>query len=115
MPRMRTRRSVVLTLDYSWPYPSFRTRTAWPELTGSAEIFRFIARLPFDVAPHARDLVVGGDFFAPEHEVERVAQILARDGLRAVRPAVVELAPVNQAPRLVEDIDVRRAGGTIRL
>jgi len=68
---------------------------------------RLFARLPLDVAAETRRLR-RADGLAREHGVERGAQVGA--GRRvATRAARVELPPIDQPPRAVEEEEVRRA------
>ena len=69
---------------------------------------------PFDVAADAGALV-GGRGLAGEEGVERGAEVAACDRLAVAGPTVVQLAPVDQPPRLVEEKEVRRADRAVRL
>ena len=79
-----------------------------------AEIFRLIPRPPLDIAAEARFLVRRNGL-ARQHRVERRAEVLAGDGQPVAGPAVVELAAIDEPAVLVEEEEIRRAGGMIRL
>src|SRR5262245_39183829 len=69
-------------------------------------------RLPLDVAAQAWPLHIR-DWRASEHGVERGTEILAGDGDGVARSAVVELAPVDQLPARIEEVEIGGAGSLI--
>src|SRR5262245_62998363 len=75
---------------------------------------RSMARFPLDAAADA-GLLVGIDQLAGKHGIDGCTQISAGDRFVVARTAVVELAPVDQAPVPIKQIKVRCAGGLVCL
>src|SRR5689334_11349371 len=76
------------------------------------EVVGLVALLPLDVAAGGGALG-GGDGLAGEHRVHGGAQVLGGDGLAVARPAVVQLAPVDEAAVPVEQEKVGGAGRVV--
>src|SRR5579884_598110 len=77
-----------------------------------AEVVRFVAGLPFDVAADAGSLV-SGNLKAGKHGVDGCAQIGACDGTAIARAAVIHLPAIHKAAGAVEEIKIRRAGRAV--
>src|SRR5512143_333750 len=78
------------------------------------EVLRFVSRLPLDVAAEARPL--DRRRRPPrERRVERPAQVLSGHRYAVSGPGAVHLATVDEPTLAVEDEEVRRAGGAVRL
>ena len=72
-----------------------------------------VARLPLDIAAHARTCSSTGAL--PASAASGRSQILARHRDRVSRPARVHLASIDQLLRFVEDEEIGGAGGLVRL
>src|SRR5580704_839422 len=71
-----------------------------------------LVRLPLDAAAYA-GFLMGIDGLAGDHCIERRAQVFAGDGNAVPGAAVVELAAVYQLHAVVEEKEIRSAGGAI--
>src|SRR5581483_866901 len=78
------------------------------------EIVRFPSRFPLDIATDP-GFLVRGKGLALQARFQGLAQVLARDGLGILGPAVVQLTPINEFSLGVEKIELRGAGRAVSL
>lgn len=82
--------------------------------TSLREVIWFVAGFPLDVAAEAGRLC-GGDRLSVHECVERGAKVFAGDWNSVARSAGVQLAAIRETMIAVEEKEIRRAGGAIRL
>jgi hypothetical protein len=115
--QQRTKAALESARDFAAVASQASSTSGWGPPCGlcssGASVVGLVARFPLDVAADAGDLVAGNRL-ARQHSLDGPVEVIAGDWLVVARPTRVKLASVGQLAVLIEEEQIRCAGGPER-